>query len=604
MKKRGLISFVFDYYLHLLAFLLPFLVAVFQFKFTFNNLSTPLVFANDEIIYANQVSTLLHHFSLTNHVFGAPFGQDLNHAFFSVDMGPAILASVFGLLTGNVYFGLNFGLLMSFGLAGLSFFCAAKLLKASKSYSFLGALVFALLPQHFITSTQAFTISNYFPIPLVLAHFFLRITNSDYSTMKRPGSRQWFGYLLLFSFGGFYSYYSLGFVFISSTLTILLLVLGKLEISALKTSFLYICVVLSGFIFSAIPSLLSVMNSADGINYLRGRSYWGVFVNSGVFSQAIIPMDGTLTRNLIATAIPRADQNFTQFKNLLLGQGLFAEGWTYVIPTGVLLLFVFSLFAIGTNRRNQIAKSEAIAIGTIALWFSCIGIIWTWSGGLGTAFALVSLGALRGFARLNIFVICSILFGAMSFLPSRFTEKASSNRLKFAGSMILVFAIFDGLLPNVGTEAGSQAAGYKSLNQITNQLKPGCAVLEFPVVHYPYQDPGYPSYRLLSLGLSEYGDRNRWSAGSVGGSAGWHEISKFVNFQDTKREDLFISATKAGYCAILVDKQVWNSFHNYVPSASFPQTPKLGLTEFASEYPSLKEIKTDYGDYLFAQLKK
>ena len=273
MQKVGLPVAFSNRFQYFASFVIPVLVAFAQFRFTPHNLSKPLIFENDENIYANQVFSLIHHFSLTNKTFGAPFGQDLNHAFFSVDMGPATIAALLSVISGNLYFGLNLALLLSFGLAGLFYYAAARLLRIDGVVSLLGAMIFALLPQHFVTGTGAFTVSNYFPIPLIMALFVLEVKaeGMGYSEISRKKKLALISFAIWF--GSFYSYYSLGFILIACSYLVFSLLLGKFKINQILPMVKLVAWVVLGFFLSSIPSLIAVSKSSDGINYLRGRSY-------------------------------------------------------------------------------------------------------------------------------------------------------------------------------------------------------------------------------------------------------------------------------------------------------------------------------------------
>jgi hypothetical protein len=592
-----------------LAFFIPFVIAVAKFQFNFSNIQYPLNFTGDELLYANQVQSLMENRGLKNSIFGAPIGQDLNFAFFSVDLGPAFLASFLAHFGPNLFFGMNILLLLSFGLSSFLFYFAAIRLGSNQILALISGCVFALLPSHFVTNTMGFTNSNYFLIPLIISVFVVLF--SEDSDIRDGKVHQWNKYLKIFGymlFGAFYSYHSLGFILIGFTVLIIKFVAfygWSSEKLAYKRIIVMLVSIFAGFFISAIPALVSAFNTVGGVNYFTARSFWGAFANSGTFVQSVIPIPGSLTRNAIIEFFPELDQRFIQFQNLLNGTGLFLEGWVYVIPTGVVSLLIFSFFLSGRINRKLTAGTSLITsrdkITTrtlILIIFSTL--VWSLAGGAGTLLSLFSLGALRGFSRLNIFLICAILLLACRLISKLFIEPKNNYRLKLAGIFLIIFTITDVLSSPVSTKAGVQKNNYESLSTLTAKLPTDCPILQFPVVHYPYQDPGYPGYSLLAPGLSQGGENFRWSSGSVGGSPAWVKMSHFTRYQNISNQNLLNEAKRAGFCAILIDVSAWESFENFRPNKVFPSTPLLSLNSFLAENSFLEKLELAYGDYYFS----
>jgi hypothetical protein len=427
---------------------------------------------------------------------------------------------------------------------------------------------------------------------------------------KPKRCKDYFKIVLFILFGAFYSYYSIGFILISSTVSIIIFVAfnewvqGKF---AFQKVFFFLALIFFGFLLSAIPALNSAFNTVGGVNYFKERSFWGAFANSGTFVQSIIPIPGSLTRNVIVDFLPALDQRFIQFQNLLNGAGLFFEGWVYVIPTGVVLLLLFSFFLFGRFRENSILSKDLVkeqdkTASRILILIVFSTFFWSLAGGAGTIMSLFSVGALRGFSRLNVFAICAILLLACRLISKLFTEPNKNYGLKLISFMLVLFTFSDILSTPVATKAGFQNEKYESLTLLTSKFPKNCPILQFPVVHYPYQSPGYPGYSLLAPGLSRDGRNYRWSAGSVGGSPGWVKLEKFTKYQNFQGQNLDVDAKKSGFCAILVDVNAWKHFENFRPFEEFVNTPRLNLDLFLMENPYLKNLNIAYGDYYFSIL--
>jgi hypothetical protein len=589
-------------YFAFLAGLIPVLVAWSKFGFTIKNISSPLYFYGDEFLYADHVASLMWSGGLQNHVFGAPLGQDLNHAFLSVDSGPAFIASLLGRIMDNPYFGLNVYLLLTFALTGVTTFFAAKLLGSKNTSALASGVLLSLVFQHFAWSTQAITLSSFFPIPIILAVATLQINSNSSRPVLLHSRRAWLSWLIFcFIFGMFYSYYTLGFVFIIGTYVVLLSI-SRASLEPIVSVFSSVATVLMGFFISAIPSLLAEANTVGGINYLKMRDPWAAFVNAGSFFQSIMPIPGTITANILKFFFPSLDLRITNFRGVFNSLNVMQEGWNAPVILPICFIAILTLYFRGYITR-KIGSNEAGHISTL-LWIMLISIFWSWAGGLGTTFAVFFSSALRGYARFTIFTLTTIIL-ASAYAFSIALAHLGTRKIVIWILAVSLFglALFDEISVPVGLRAGTSEIKVQGINKVTDKFPKNCSVLQFPVVHYPYEAPGYPGYRLLAPGLVTKRRDLSWSSGAVGGSKSWVNLERFRTYEDFIGSDLDMKAKQSGFCTILVDVEAWNAFHNFKPTPSYSNSPRLSVDEFVKSLGNNEIVHTAYGDYYVVSLQ-
>jgi hypothetical protein len=134
----------------------------------------------------------------------------------------------------------------------------------------------------------------------------------------------------------------------------------------------------------------------------------------------------------------------------------------------------------------------------------------------------------------------------------------------------------------------------QEIMKFADKLPPNCNVLQFPVVHYPWEAPGNPGYRMLLPGLLTKRTDLKWSYGAVGGTNAWESQSKFREQQNRPNGKLLEFAKTSNFCAILVDREAWNAFHNFKPSAEYKVTPELKYEDFLATIPGISTY--DFSD--------
>lgn len=588
-----------------LAFVVPIFTATYKFNFKPGSFSTPLYFFGDEFFGANWVYTLLHSFSLVNHTFGFPLGQDFNFAFVSQDTLPHLFAAFIAMVKDNVYFGLNVYMLLTFGLAGLGMFVGAKIIGAGNIESFIFGLVFSLLPEHFANSTQSLDIISYYLIPISIAVLVLKILHREsriplLDTRKR--NLLWLSFCVLN--GALYSYYSIGLILIFGTLA-LIVAISDGSIRALKAIIGSLALNVFGFLLVSIPSLLNVGRTTGGINYYHGRSWQAAYANSGSLIQTINPRPGTLSYRFLSALHGNWIATYDQLSAQINSLGYFQEGWIYTIPLALLILYFLVLAFQGKLLQSKMGNwplelNPAVALlGSIAL----ISLLWMWAGGLGTFFAMFVNQTLRGYARFSVFATSALALAcAIGLTRLRKTKISQFPIIKIAAIFCAVLLVADGFTVSISSQTSATRDDVVAIDRMLTHIPLNCAVLEFPVVHFPYESPGWPSYALMAPGLAGNRPDIKWSAGAVGGSPGWAFIQKFRTYQDSPSKALFNAAKASGFCAILVDSHVWKTFYDFQPVPSYQRVPAVPLDNFLKVFGNGMKLSTPVDTYYLYRL--
>jgi len=404
--------------------------------------------------------------------------------------------------------------------------------------------------------------------------------------------------------GALYSYYTIGVILIVGTLAIFMSIIDG-TIDSLKAVFSSLTLNAAGFILVSIPSLLNLGSTTGGINYYHERSWQAAYVNSGSLIQSINPRPGTLSYRIISMIHKNWIIAFDQLSSQINSYGIFQEGWIASIPFALIILYATTLAFRGkVNRSPKETNSHDVdsvmkMLGILAL----ITLFWMWAGGLGTFFAMFVNQTLRGYARFSVFAVSSLALAcALGITKLRKTKNRQFKVIKSVALICTVLLFLDGFTLSVSRQMSTTRNDVVAIDKMLTHIPMNCAVLEFPVVHFPYESPGWPSYALMAPGLAGNRPDIKWSAGAVGGSPDWAFIQKFRTYQDNPSPSLFNEAKLEGFCAVLVDSEVWKTFHNFKPVPSFQRVPAAPLETFLKAVGTGIKLTTPIDTYYLYRL--
>ena len=255
--------------------------------------------------------------------------------------------------------------------------------------------------------------------------------------------------------------------------------------------------------------------------------------------------------------------------------------------------------------------------------------LWSIIGGLGVIFSLFISPILRGYSRFMVAAPILLILAIGIYISSQSTSGLTSNLKKSPKTVgrnpkiVLIFLLvsvtlscIDSLAVAVGRDRTLRPPNAMvqrdSMHELYGALLPGdqkigCGILQMPIVHYPYEQPGYPLYRLLVPGL--YGDKFRWSSGATQGSKGWEYLVKYREMQDNLDPSLMEKALKSDFCAVLIDKTAWDFSFSFVPYPEYKPVPPISFNNYLEKLLQDKnilvtQITTAYGDYTAITLNK
>lgn len=570
----------------------PIIFAVHKFGFNLDNIKYPLHFTGDELLYASSVLSFSQGTPLFNSNLGGAKGQELSFAFLSVDSGPTLVAGLISRILGqNPFYGLNMLFILGFGLAGLSGYFAGKVLGVRNLIAIPTGIIISILPFHFLWNTASITISSYFLLPLLFALSIKKIF------FEVDLNEKTYLYLLVILNGIWYSYYALGFLILISAL-VALASLRELSTKSMRSSLDILVLTGVSFFVVAIPALISKAK-ATGVDYFGERDPWAAIVNSTTLIHYWTPYPSSLEDRIARLFLGESGaRSATGLQNLLNGTGLFGEGWKGVMPWGI-LVFVL-LIGIEISRPTAPQSHETFRRMKFFYAAAIISLSLSILGGLGNIFAIAVSGILRGYARYSIFVLILFVIAIALYLESKTATR------KWQNPAILFFLLIPiGMSINlVPIQAGMKAKQYSQTMELekTFNVDRGCSILQLPIMHFPYESPGYPTYKLLRFGLIS--DEFNWSSGFVGGSPAHAALVRAKEAQKESLLKVIKIARSEKYCGLLIDEGAWTSVSGFKPWPEYESGLQAIEKFIFTGDPSIEfmEIQTEDTKYYWLKL--
>ena len=610
---------------YLLAMVITTLFYVFyKHGFTFENMRYPLTPYGDGIMYAATVRNLTNLEFPVSGKFGAPFGQDLSFSMVSVDLFAPLVAAVLVLSVDDLFLGINLLYALGFPLAALSAFSGLRLLGVSRAFSAISGTIIALFPYHAWWNTSGLTLSTYFLLPLAIALVVLMA--SPIMAHQRLGGR-WsrksqIAYLFLALTGASYSYWAFGLAFVVCVSLIFAFRDSTREsmtrlLSALAS-------IITGFVVVALPSVIAVAQGPS-INYLAERHFAAGVLNGTSFQTLFSFPEGTISGRVAALLFPGINQKNSLGVSLWVERGFSFEGFSTMTFTSIFLLgaawLAFMFF------RKADFESDSPSTQTLKVLFFLTPWIFLLSsaGGLGAVFSIYLSSALRGFSRFWILFAIILVFAVAVFLTA-WLHKRRSKPISFALATLLILTLGDYFSVSTPVTSSTQFSparpsnqvaqdakeeeprtsreiieGFKILGSSLSQLPAGCDILSLPIAHYPYENPGYPSYRLLIPGLLD--ETFNWSAGATGGSSSFESLRQIRERLIKDPSSTRHLAKELGFCAVVLDEEVWQTLHYFRPWPEYQGHPEIDAQVFLERSSFEWEEKvTDAGSFFVLDL--
>jgi hypothetical protein len=166
-------------------------VAVVALRVWRGRLDVPFQIRGDAGFYLMLVKDVLDHgWHWTNPSLGAPFGQQLYDFPQGADNLNLLIIKALGAVVGSVATTANVFFLLSFPLTALGAYVVLRWLEVSVPSAVLCAVLFSILPVHFIGGEDRLLLNAAYAVPLG-AYLVLAVLRGDRLFTGRAGSRRW-----------------------------------------------------------------------------------------------------------------------------------------------------------------------------------------------------------------------------------------------------------------------------------------------------------------------------------------------------------------------------------------------------------------------------
>ncbi len=541
------------------AVLLATIAAILALRLWRGDLSVPLSYHGDALSVDAVIKAAVENgWYQHNSDLGAPLGQTfLDYGGYIGDHGQLGLLKLLTLVTSSLPVLVNVFFLLGFPLAALSAFLVFRVLGASRGPALVGAVLFAVLPYHFLRGEDHLFLTSYWGVPPA-CYLFLRALAGE-ALLTRERGRWLRGWATPRTVGSLAICLLLGLTGVYyATFAIILLLTAAVVTGmwrgarASLPALALIGAIAVILLANAAPNLIyrakHGTNPEAGQRQVSESEYYGLKL-----ADLVLPVQGHRVRALAnlrgrydATSLP---QPSTEASFATLGLvGTIGFGW--------LLIFALGRLAGLRARFRSVHRTRyaGAAVGSIVLFG--VGTV----GGGSALIAYLISPQLHAWNRVSIFIAFLSLLAVALLLSGglqRLRARGVSPALGWIGlALVLALGVADQTSDRFIPEYAVLAADYRSdhafVTQIQHRLSRSAAVLQLP--YEPFPEPPraagregvYDPFRayLNSTTL-------RWSYGQVKGRpADWQS-----RLEVSKPQRWLAAATVAGFSGVYVDRR-------------------------------------------------
>ncbi|NSL17169.1 sugar translocase [Tatlockia micdadei] len=473
------------------------------------NLKYPYIYGGDINFTSWEIKRVIEGWLFENPHSGYPFGSnflDYPHS----DNGNLIILKALGTLTGTYYGALNLYILLGFPLAFIFSFLALKSFALRTAYAFVGGMLFAFAPFHFLRLGHVFY-TWYFVVPI---YFFYgwKIFLGDFSIWPLNTPKKILTVMLpliiLSSFGVYYASFG-----------ILLFIVAGVAASFRNQK--------SQGLFSAV-ALSSLVALGVTLNVLPTLVY--KHTHSKNFEAAFRLPEETerYSLKIVHLFFPSSLHRIRRLGNYInlygthfgMNEAAATSALGFFASIGFLIL-LFSLFYASLGKQIDI-RLRLLAI--LVLTFLLVATV----GSFNVLFALFVSPLIRAWNRISIFISFAAFIGFFVMLQHNKKVESLFAKNAWMGSLIPLSILFIGLFDQTPktlqplTQSSQQQFVMERnfIKKIEATLPPGSSIYQLPYVRFPEygQYLNLPDYELLGGYLNS--KTLRWSTGSIRGREG------------------------------------------------------------------------------------
>ena len=479
------------------------------------DIAVPFAYGFETQYYLMIVKGILEHGGyFVNPSLGAPFGQELHDLAIGTDSLHLVLIEALGLFSSDAAVVTNVFFLLTFPLTGATAYLAFRLLHVSRATSIVCAVLYALLPYHFVRGEGHLFLSAYYVVPLG-AYLVLAVGAGEPLFRRRPGARPLFAFAtarslaivaccVVVASGGIY--YA-GFTLVLLVpLTALAYVVSR-RASTLANGGAVIALVAATILVNLLPTLRYQDEHGRNPALTASRppqhsELYGLKLTDLVFpihQHRLRPFAELTARYKGGTVVGSEP-----------GQSLGLVG-----TVGFLSLLVGAFLAVAGRRLSGVpplARAAAAAVLTAVL-------VGTVSGG-GTVLAYLVRPEFRAWNRISVFIAFFALFAVALLLDALRRRLRSALLRGVVLAATLAFGVYDQTTPKYVPPYNLKAEYEQErdfVEAIERTLPDGATVFQLPYSPFPEAPPIVDMADFDLLRGYVHSHDLRWSYGAMKG---------------------------------------------------------------------------------------
>jgi hypothetical protein len=500
-------------------------------------LGVPFTYTGDGTLNLVFIKTVLENaWHFENPRLGAPDGLELyDYPVINGETLNLLLFRVLGLGHGDPAVVMNLFFLLTFPLTALTAFVVLRRLPASRGVSLVIAVLFALLPYHFMRGEAHLFLSAYYCVPLG-AYLAIAVFRGDglFGTRRQMLVTSVMCAVVATASGS--GYYAVFTVLLVAAAAVLRFVVRR-ERNALVAGAAVVAAITAVTLLQLAPTI--VQRAVNSSNEEVARRYWFESENYGLrLTNLVLPVDGHRIERLArmkdeyVTKIPQ-----TEARAATLG---------VVATVGFLWLLAVAFVAcVGAGRRYDLGLHAGLAALTI------ISFVVATTGGLATLIAVV-WPQIRAWNRLSVF-LAFFAFAAVALLLGRVERRLPAAASAVVLALVLAVGVFDqttkAYVPPYEAAKSAWDQDEAFYSDLEAGLPDGAMIAQLPYETFPEPPAARQAiYEPAKAYLHTSG--LQWSYGAMRGrAADW-----LGPLAGRPVSEVIAAARERGFAAILVDR--------------------------------------------------
>jgi phosphoglycerol transferase len=535
------------------AALLPLGVIAWLMRLWTLDLTVPFLYGGDALSTQAGVKNLLETGSIyVNRLLGAPGVSEL-YEVPGADLFHLLTLRLFGLLGAGWATAINVFYLSSYAAVGVAAVFVMRRLGASRIVSAAVAVLYSMLPYHWMRGEGHLFLASYWIVPLVLL-VAVWMDSAEPPLVKRgTAGRSPFDLrrprsiaalaicAVAATCGVYYAFFGCFFIVVAGV---------RAVVRDREWRVAYAAVLLV-----AVVALVAVLQVTPSIVYMRqhGRNPHGLVRNAGAgeiyglrITQMFLPIDGH--------RVPVMAKLRTLYRDGLRQFGPSLDNESNIAALGVvgalgflLSVFVF-LFGAARGSRRRV-ESEGRAGQPLLPLFGMLNLaalLLATAGGFGAMLVASLLPQIRSYNRISVFV-AFLALATLGVLADRLLARRATIAWRIVGVAAVAAVVLIGVLDQTPADLSAGPAAVRTafaadavwVRQVEGTLSPGAAVYQLP--YMPYPEPGGPFF-----GMQDYDPLRgyvhaaglRWSYGAIKGRAddAWQKATAALPVAEMVRE--------------------------------------------------------------------